>query len=229
MAREVLVFDMDGVLVDVTESYREAIVQTVRHFTGKTIPHALIQFYKNRGGFNDDWLLTQRLCADLGSWQEYDTVVARFVELFKGKDGDGLVRHDRWVAAPGTLERLAESHDLAVFSGRHKWEADLTLDRCAGGIRFDPAIYADHVKNGKPAPDGLLLIKGIKSGQSVWYIGDTVDDARCARAAGARFIGVVPPAAALREESAATLRDEGALAVIDDINQLEAALANCPR
>ena len=32
-----LVFDMDGVLVDVTESYRETIVQTVEHFTGKTI------------------------------------------------------------------------------------------------------------------------------------------------------------------------------------------------
>ena len=31
-----LVFDMDGVLVDVTESYRETIVRTVEHFTGKT-------------------------------------------------------------------------------------------------------------------------------------------------------------------------------------------------
>ena len=31
-----LVFDMDGVLAEVTESYRETIVQTVQHFTGKT-------------------------------------------------------------------------------------------------------------------------------------------------------------------------------------------------
>ena len=29
-----LVFDMDGVLVDVTDSYRATIVETVRHFTG---------------------------------------------------------------------------------------------------------------------------------------------------------------------------------------------------
>ena len=28
---QVLVFDMDGVLVEVTESYRETIVQTVKH------------------------------------------------------------------------------------------------------------------------------------------------------------------------------------------------------
>ena len=33
----VIVFDMDGVLAEVTESYREAIVQTVEHFTGTRI------------------------------------------------------------------------------------------------------------------------------------------------------------------------------------------------
>ena len=38
-----IVFDMDGVLAEVTESYREAIVQTVRHFTGKT-SHARRRF-----------------------------------------------------------------------------------------------------------------------------------------------------------------------------------------
>ncbi len=32
---QMLVFDMDGVLVDVTESYRETIVKTVEHFTGQ--------------------------------------------------------------------------------------------------------------------------------------------------------------------------------------------------
>ena len=33
----VIVFDMDGVLAEVTESYRESIVQTVRYFTGQTV------------------------------------------------------------------------------------------------------------------------------------------------------------------------------------------------
>ena len=45
-----LVFDMDGVLVDVTDSYRETIVKTVEHFTGKTIERDSIQDYKNQGG-----------------------------------------------------------------------------------------------------------------------------------------------------------------------------------
>jgi phosphoglycolate phosphatase-like HAD superfamily hydrolase len=38
----VIVFDMDGVLVDVTESYRETIRQTVQHFTGQEITRELI-------------------------------------------------------------------------------------------------------------------------------------------------------------------------------------------
>ncbi len=33
--RRLIVFDMDGVLVDVSESYRETIVRTVEHFTGR--------------------------------------------------------------------------------------------------------------------------------------------------------------------------------------------------
>jgi HAD superfamily phosphatase len=226
MPRAVIVFDIDGVLVDVTDSYRETIVQTVLHFTGKTIPRELIQFYKNRGGWNDDWLLSQRLCADLGRWVDLSDVVEKFVELFKGTDGDGLILRERWIAQPGALERLAAAYELAIFSGRRQWEADLTFNRFARDIRFDPAVYADHVKNLKPAPDGLLLIQDVRPGQPLWYVGDTVDDARSARAAGVRFIGVAAPDCSWHQDLRQALADEGAEAVIDDINQLEAALAN---
>ena len=56
---QIIVFDMDGVLTEVSESYREAIVQTVEHFTGRRITRDLIQQYKNRGGWNNDWALSQ--------------------------------------------------------------------------------------------------------------------------------------------------------------------------
>jgi phosphoglycolate phosphatase-like HAD superfamily hydrolase len=39
---------MDGVLVDVTESYRETIARTVERFTGAAITREKIQEYKNR-------------------------------------------------------------------------------------------------------------------------------------------------------------------------------------
>ena len=84
--------DMDGVLVEVTESYRESIVQTVKHFAGITIERDLIQDYKNQGGWNNDWALTQRILADRGVAVEYDTVVDQFNKIFFGHDGvPGLI------------------------------------------------------------------------------------------------------------------------------------------
>ena len=61
MNQPLIVFDMDGVLVDVTESYRESIAQTVKHFTGVEVTREEIQDYKNQGGWNDDWKLSHHI------------------------------------------------------------------------------------------------------------------------------------------------------------------------
>jgi epoxyqueuosine reductase len=50
----------------VPESYREAIVQTVKRFTGVEVGRDDIQDYKNQGGWNNDWALSQKIAADLG-------------------------------------------------------------------------------------------------------------------------------------------------------------------
>jgi HAD superfamily phosphatase len=97
----IIVFDMDGVLAEVTESYREAIVQTVKFFTGTQIQRDLIQDYKNRGGWNNDWALSQKIAADLGTPVDYDTVVEKFNEYFLGEDGNGLIQRESWFPEPG--------------------------------------------------------------------------------------------------------------------------------
>ena len=50
-----VLFDMDGVLVDVSRSYRRAIEETANHFTGRTLVPGTTQRYKNLGGFTDEW------------------------------------------------------------------------------------------------------------------------------------------------------------------------------
>src|ERR1700731_3426743 len=93
---QVLVFDMDGVLVDVSESYRETIVRTVEHFTTQRIDRALIQEYKNAGGWNNDWALSQKICTDLGVEVDYQDVVDYFNDLFLGTDLEkGLIHRER--------------------------------------------------------------------------------------------------------------------------------------
>jgi HAD superfamily phosphatase len=76
----------------------------------------------------------------------------------------------------------------------------------------------------KPAPEGLLKIAAGAPGRKMWYIGDTIDDARCARAAGVPFIGIVSCTNSRRAEVTALFEAENAVAVLDDINQLESVL-----
>ena len=217
-----VVFDMDGVLVDVTESYRETIQQTVEHFSGKRVSRETIQDWKNRGGWNDDWSLSTALIRDQGVEAAYNDVVDYFQSIFHGPGG--LIQKERWIARDGALERLNRRFRFAVFTGRLRWEAELTLRRFAPDLRFDPVVGADDIANHKPAPDGLLHIGKLAAGAGLWYVGDTVDDARSAKAAGVPFIGIAAPGNTRHAELVSLLKAEGARAVLDDINQLEEAL-----
>jgi HAD superfamily phosphatase len=211
-----MVFDMDGVLVDVTESYRETVVRTVEHFTGKTISRDSIQDYKNQGGWNNDWLLSQKICHDLGVEVPYAKVVEYFNYLFLDQ---GMIHRERWLPRAGLLDRLGERFDFAIFTGRTTEEAEITLEREGLRDRF-LLVSANDVECEKPAPDGLLKIAAMHPGTKLLYIGDTVDDARCAKAAYVPFIGVAARHSPRREELIELLRLEGAIQVIEEINEL---------
>jgi HAD superfamily phosphatase len=225
MAEALIVFDMDGVLVDVSDSYRETIVRTVEHFCGRTLTPAEIQDYKNQGGFNDDWKLSHHIIAEQGVECDFQALVDYFQLLFHGDAADGFILRERWIAGDGLFDRLAQRFDLAIFTGRMRWEAQVTLDRFAPALRFDPIIGMHEVTAHKPAPEGLLKIAAANPGRKLWYVGDTVDDARCARDAAVPFIGIASLASPRRGDLVSLFRAENAVAVLDDINQLESVLA----
>lgn len=220
----VIVFDMDGVLAEVSDSYRESVVQTVEFFTGLRVTRDLIQEYKNRGGWNNDWALSQKIAADLGVNADYDTVVERFNKIFLGENGEGLIRREQWFPLPGLLERLSRKFGLSIFTGRLRYEADITMRRFASGVPFDPIICAEDVANGKPAPDGLLAIQQTHPGRKLWYVGDTVDDARAAKAAGVPFIGIADKSHKWRDGLVKLFEQENAVAILDNVNEIEEAL-----
>ncbi len=221
---EIIVFDVDGVLVDVTASYRETIRETVRHFTGEDVSNEIIQQYKNQGGWNNDWDLTHRFILDRGKHVDYKTVVDCFNRIFLGENGDGLINREEWIPETGFLESLAERATLAIFTGRLRYELEPTLSRFASHLSFKPAITADDVENQKPAPDGLHMIQRAYPNQRLWYLGDTVDDARSAADAGVPFIGVSATSAPRHQELTDRLAALGAIAVLSDVNQLPGLL-----
>lgn len=58
MNADAVVLDIDGVLVDVADSYRRAIVESIERVYGDTIEKEDVQLFKDAGGFNNDWELT---------------------------------------------------------------------------------------------------------------------------------------------------------------------------
>jgi HAD superfamily hydrolase (TIGR01548 family) len=55
---DAVALDIDGVLVDVADSYRRAIVESIDRVYGETIAADDVQLFKDAGGFNNDWQLT---------------------------------------------------------------------------------------------------------------------------------------------------------------------------
>jgi HAD superfamily phosphatase len=221
----VIVFDMDGVLVDVSQSYRETIRETVRHFGGPDISHERIQDYKNSGGWNNDWALSQKILADSGIEVPYDTVVREFNRIFFGENNDGLILREKWIADPALLNRLDQRHALCIFTGRLQYEAQITLTRFIPTIKWSAIVADDNVTKSKPAPDGLLDIIAKHPNLPVTYVGDTIDDARSAQAAGnVRFVGIAHQNNPRRDELVSLLKQHGAVAVLENVNELETVL-----
>jgi HAD superfamily hydrolase (TIGR01548 family) len=234
VSKPILAFDVDGVLVDVTESYRATIAQTVARFTGRPISHAEIQDYKNRGNANNDWLLTHEIIRERGIEAPFEEVKEHFQKLFLGNGSDGLMRRERWIPRPGLLEGLAERFRLAVFTGRPRADLAISLARFVPAIVFDPIVAMEDVLEPKPAPDGLFRIfdefgagrpcppfwegRHLHDG---YYFGDSVDDARAARAASIRFVGILAPSNPRYGNLALEFEAEGAHAIIDDVNCMD--------
>jgi HAD superfamily hydrolase (TIGR01548 family) len=224
--KPLLIFDMDGVLVDVTESYRETIAATIEHFTGARPTNEQIQQFKNQGGFNDDWQLTHHIITGVGTDVPFEETKAHFQKLFLGDNGiDGLILREKWIARPGVLEKLAEQFRFAVFTGRPREEAYITLKRFAPSLTFDPIVAMEDVENRKPAPDGLLLIAQSNPDCKLIYVGDSVDDARSARAAKIPFIGIAAPSNPTYLDLVFLFQAERAHAIVDDINYLHEVFA----
>jgi HAD superfamily hydrolase (TIGR01548 family) len=224
MQTRLLIFDMDGVLVDVTESYRRTIAETVKLLTGTEIDNRDIQGFKNRGNSNNDWDLTFEIVRERGGTASKQEIIDAFQKIYLGNNYDGLIARERWLPRNGLLEKLTERFRFAMFTGRERWEACYTLSKFAPRISFDPIIGMDDVQQEKPHPEGLLKIIGDMPPREAFYVGDATDDCRAAAAAGVSFIGVVSEENPLRNDLESLFRREGARDVIKDINDLEHVL-----
>ena len=116
MNAEAVVLDVDGVLVDVADSYRRAVVESVEHVHSNSIRREDVQEFKNAGGFNNDWELTDAAALFVLARREgFDGDVGEFTDRIATRGG-GLD------AAEAVVETVLDRDAAARV--REKWRPD---------------------------------------------------------------------------------------------------------
>ena len=219
---------MDGVLVDTRGSFQLTTLQTVKFFTKKSVTLRELHAWKNRPGFNDDWKLSTAWVNDLGADVAYDEIKKKFQEIYWGENSRGNVSKEKWLLRKSTLARLAKHAELAIFTGRTWQELNYTLDRNDVRRIFKTIVTVEEVAKPKPAPDGLLKILNGRAPSIALYVGDNVDDALAAQSAQVRFLAILPRTGEERRQRSTRLLQLGALAILNDVNELESWLPKPP-
>jgi len=230
-----LFFDMDGVLVDVSRSYRRAIEETVEQFTGRRILPGTIQRYKNAGGFNDDWKLTHAIITDTSMTVPLSRVIDEFQRRYRGENWDGFIAEEPPLIQTRTLDALCtDNRIMGIVTGRPEAEARWTISRF-GWKKYFPLIVGREKQEGRSKPDPFALQHALAvlaaagrrvSPDACAYVGDTVDDMTSARAAGMWAIGFIPPYTEDKGSLEVLLRERGAHLVLHDIDRLPEVLQN---
>jgi HAD superfamily phosphatase len=212
---KILIFDVDGVLVDVRGSFWLSALETMRYLTGKPVPWSELHRWKSKPGNNDDWSMVSNWATALGRPTTYEEARAAFQQFYWGKNGKaGNVRKEKLVVTPRQIERWARRFELNLFTGRTRQEFSYTFDRWPATQRFRTVITMDDVKRKKPHPDGLLKILGRRDPATALYVGDNVDDALAARDAQVPFMAILPPGTFEYRKRAARFRELGALSLL---------------
>ncbi len=246
----IAIFDIDGVVRDVGNSYRRALADTVERFTNGYRPTELdIDTLKSEGVWNNDWEASQELISRYFLAQgrsiktDYQEIVAFFQSRYRGEDPNnwnGYICNEPLLLQPSYLNGLTNAGiPWGFFSGATRASANYVLSKRLG--LQSPLLIAMEDAPGKPDPTGLLAtVEQLERNQNidkmlpVVYAGDTVGDMYTVEKARSRFpqrtwigVGILPPhvqtTAQRRSDYTKTLIEAGAAIVFSNVQELTPA------
>ena len=194
--KDLLIFDMDGVVFDTSESYTNAIIQTFKHFSGFEVSKDEINKTKNLGGYNCDWNTTKHLLEEHEFYIDIEDIKTVFQDLFYNPELENkefLINKEKLLISKETFETLSKKYDLVIFTGRLGFELDYSLKKFEINKFFNYKITADDLLEDelKPNPKGVFEILKHCPHKSVKYLGDSVDDIIAGNKANVCTIGVI--------------------------------------
>lgn len=187
MSLPVLVFDLDGTLVDSAPDIRRALNTLLAELghTALDLPTVTSLIGDGTG------ILIQRALARLGSpisTAEIPALNDRLVAHYLRHPADATNPY------PGVLETLTGFRDagypMGVCTNKGQRLAELVLAETGLAEFFTVTIGGDTELGRKPDPRSLLAVIERLSGEpsSAWLIGDSINDVEAAKAAGVRVV-----------------------------------------
>ncbi|MBE9045860.1 TIGR01548 family HAD-type hydrolase [Pleurocapsales cyanobacterium LEGE 10410] len=190
----IIIFDIDGVIRDVGNSYRRAIADTVEEFTSGAWRPTMedLDHLKSEGIWNNDWEASQELVyryfeANDQSRAEvaldYQSIVEFFQSRYRGKHPklfDGYIANEPLLVSKDYFQLLSKNQiGWGFFSGATKGSAEYILEQ---RLQLEsPVLVAMEDAPSKPDPAGMFTaISEIEittdTNAPVFYLGDTVAD-----------------------------------------------------
>ena len=249
MKKAIVIFDIDGVIRDVGNSYRKAIADTVEHFTDAAWRPTMedLDNLKSEGIWNNDWKASQELVYRYFEAQDktreevgldYDRVVEFFQERYRGKHPelfDGYIADEPLLVSSDYFKRLNNNQiAYGFFSGATRGSAEFILKH---RLKLDnPILVAMEDAPSKPDPTGMFAaisqIETASDNIPAFYLGDTVADMYTVAQAKEQKpernwigVGILPPHVQIsqtrKEDYAQKLLAAGAEIVLSNVEKLD--------
>jgi HAD superfamily hydrolase (TIGR01548 family) len=141
---DAIIFDCDGVLIDITKSYDLAIIQTTRYVlehlakigSSLDIDFKIIDGFKSTGGFNDEVDLTYAAIISLVAAKKLEKNPANFIfDVIKNSDSTGIISVEKYLE---TLTDISDIKKQLSYPGTHH---DNLLYQIFDQLFYGPELY----------------------------------------------------------------------------------------
>lgn len=177
----IIVFDLDGTLIDSARDLAESIGELLESYGVQPLPLSEVVTMVGEGAP----MLVRRALATADVHPPLDEALARFMQIYDRRLMDHTVPYDGMVE---TLSVVVRRGPLAVLTNKPLGPSIGILE--ALGLRgfFSRVIGGDSEYGRKPDPKGLLSLQALAPGDQIVMVGDSPADWKVAEAARVPFV-----------------------------------------
>lgn len=157
---DTIIFDCDGVLIDITKSYDQAIIQTTRYVLENfakindaiSVDFRIIDGFKSTGGFNDEVDLTYAAILSLTAAKKLGKDQTGFIfDVIKNADSSGILSVEKYLEDQIDISEIKKQ--LSYPSTNH----DNPLYQIFDQLFYGPELYGKLFRNSsKFSKPGLI-------------------------------------------------------------------------